>query len=162
MTRVCDYLAGYTIDGAHFALGGSSNNPHRCDCLEATLGHKLDAHLKGSFNGTPRRNRPQNSIVQAEHFKTYVRNQSPNKRSFRYTSAGPYLTSVGAAVTSGDGADFARRHPAVATAQHAQETRAAFVDDFGADFRGIMFAGEPQPQLSELYQTISFNFCKTQ
>jgi hypothetical protein len=47
-------------------------------------------------------------------------------------------------------------------AQHAQEMRAAFVDDLGADLRAFMFAVESQPQLSELCQTISFNSCKTQ
>jgi hypothetical protein len=65
-------------------------------------------------------------------------------------------------MTSGDGAGFACGHPTVAMAQHAQEARAAFVDDFGADFPGVLFAGELQQQLSELCQTISFNSCKTQ
>jgi hypothetical protein len=62
-------------------------------------------------------------------------------------------------VTSSDGAGFAGS--AVATAQHAQETRVAFVGDFGPDFRDIMFAAELQPQLSELRQRIGFISCKT-
>src|SRR5205085_9205496 len=47
----------------------------------------------------------------------------------------------------GDGAVFARRHPTIATAEYAQEARAAFVNDFAADFQGILLAGDAPTQI---------------
>ena len=47
----------------------------------------------------------------------------------------------------GDGVVLARRNPAIAPAQHAQESRPAFVDDFAADRRGILLAGHAPAQV---------------
>ena len=50
-------------------------------------------------------------------------------------------------LVGGDGEFIAFRNCAVASAEHAQEARAAFVDDFAADFRGVLLTGDAPAQV---------------